>query len=84
MCGHLLIGLAASKRIANETGVEIGVFDFAPGIELNPVWSTQQGWEISAELLLVPGLILLAIVVGLLPALYAYRTDVARALSSSP
>ncbi|MCA9186926.1 MAG: FtsX-like permease family protein [Pirellulaceae bacterium] len=84
MCGHLLIGLAASKRIANETGVEIGVFDFAPGIELNPAWSTQQGWEISAELLLVPGLILLAIVVGLLPALYAYRTDVARALSSSP
>lgn len=34
------------------------------------------------ELLIIPGLILLAAVVGYLPALTAYRTDVAKALSS--
>ena len=36
------------------------------------------------ELWLIPGLVLLAIVVGLLPAFAAYRTDVAKALTSSP
>ncbi len=34
----------------------------------------------SAELLLIPALMLLAVVVGLLPAFSAYRTDVARSL----
>lgn len=34
------------------------------------------------ELILVPGLIVLASIVGYLPALVAYRTDVARALAS--
>jgi len=32
------------------------------------------------ELMLVPGLIVLAVLVGLLPAISAYRTDVARSL----
>jgi putative ABC transport system permease protein len=32
------------------------------------------------ELLLIPGLIVLAVAVGFLPALSAYRTDVARSL----
>ena len=36
------------------------------------------------ELVLIPGLIVLATVAGYLPAASAYRTDVARALSSSP
>ncbi len=36
------------------------------------------------ELTLIPSLILLAILVGFLPAVSAYRTDVAQALSSSP
>ncbi|MCL6503794.1 MAG: ABC transporter permease [Pirellulales bacterium] len=36
------------------------------------------------ELMIVPGLVFLAVVVGFLPALDAYRTDVAKALSSSP
>jgi putative ABC transport system permease protein len=35
------------------------------------------------ELVLIPGLVVLASVVGLLPALAAYRTDVARSLSGS-
>jgi ABC-type lipoprotein release transport system permease subunit len=36
------------------------------------------------ELMIVPGLVFLAVVVGFLPAVDAYRTDVAKALSSSP
>jgi putative ABC transport system permease protein len=35
------------------------------------------------ELILIPGLVVLASLVGLLPALAAYRTDVAKALSNS-
>lgn len=37
-----------------------------------------------AELILVPGLIVLATAVGYLPALMAYRTDVAKALIAAP
>ncbi len=36
------------------------------------------------ELVLIPGLVLLASLMGYLPALSAYRTDVAKALSASP
>jgi putative ABC transport system permease protein len=36
------------------------------------------------ELVIIPGLIVLAAIVGYLPALVAYRTDVAKALSASP
>jgi putative ABC transport system permease protein len=36
------------------------------------------------ELVIIPGLIALASIVGYLPALVAYRTDVAKALSASP
>jgi putative ABC transport system permease protein len=37
-----------------------------------------------AELLLIPGIIALASVVGFLPAWSAYRTDVAKALTANP
>jgi putative ABC transport system permease protein len=37
-------------------------------------------WTVSSELLLIPALLTLAVAVGLLPALTAYRTDVAEAL----
>ena len=36
------------------------------------------------ELILIPGLIVLAALAGYLPAMSAYRTDVAKALSASP
>ena len=42
-----------------------------------------QSIMLPTELWLVPGLVLLAVFVGLLPALSAYRTDVAKALSST-
>ena len=56
---------------------------------LSPLVATQTGVSIGVfqfvpyELALIPGLILLAAVVGFLPAMSAYRTDVAKALSSS-
>jgi putative ABC transport system permease protein len=36
------------------------------------------------ELVIIPGLIVLAAIVGYLPAMAAYRTDVAKALSATP
>jgi putative ABC transport system permease protein len=57
---------------------------------LSPVIVAQTGVSIGfaplmpAELLLIPGLILLAALVGYLPAMSAYRTDVARSLASAP
>ena len=50
------------------------------GLGFDPISSL----PLPTELWLIPGLVLLAIVVGLLPALAAYRTDVAKALTSSP
>jgi putative ABC transport system permease protein len=81
--GHALIGLASTK-IEDQTGVSLSPLDLAPPVDLGYWSDSWQGFRISSELLLVPSLIGLAIVVGFLPALAAYRTDVAKALSSSP
>jgi len=43
-----------------------------------------QNLMLPTELWLIPGLLLLAILVGFLPAMAAYRTDVAKALSANP
>ena len=63
------------------------LWDFAPGSidwAWGPlVWPTYP-WNaepISPELLLIPALIVLAILVGLLPAIAAYRTDVSKSLA---
>ncbi len=82
IAGHLLIGGLASPLIEDRTGVQIGLLDFSPKLKLFS-WmgsSPITHWGVSGELLLVPGLTLLAIVVGLMPALAAYRTDVAESL----
>jgi putative ABC transport system permease protein len=71
--GHPIIGIAA-PWIADQTGVMVSVFDLTP-----PVLNL----GVSAELLLIPGLIVLAVLVGLLPAIAAYRTDVAKSLGST-
>jgi putative ABC transport system permease protein len=71
--GHAVIGLAR-PWVVGRFGVPVSVFDLAP-----PVLNL----GISAELLLIPGLIVLAVIVGLLPAIAAYRTDVAKALGGS-
>ena len=57
---------------------------------LRPIIAEQIGMSIDLlgfspmELILIPGLIALASVVGYLPAVAAYRTDVARSLIASP
>ena len=48
------------------------------GVAINPLQFQQ------TELILIPGLILLATIVGYLPAVMAYRTDVAQSLISTP
>ena len=47
-------------------------------------WAPIQHVNISTELMLIPSLILLAVIVGFLPAMSAYQTDVARAMSAAP
>ena len=76
LIGHATIG-AFAPVIASNTGVMIDFWELAPAAYI-------AGWFVSPELVLIPALILLAIVVGFLPAVIAYRTDVSRALSHSP
>jgi putative ABC transport system permease protein len=71
LCGWVLGHVligVLSPWIAGATSVSVGYFKFAP----------------QYELILIPALIGLASLVGFLPALSAYRTDVARALTASP
>ena len=89
IAGHLL-NVAISPVVEAKTGVGIGFFDFAPGIKLFGLMegllggSSLPDWlvnfSISPEFLLIPGLILLAMLVGIYPAISAYRTDVAKSL----
>jgi len=79
--GHGLIGLA-SPLIEAQTGVAISMIDLAPGIEF--VMDGRRMTSGPIELWLIPGLILLAIAVGFLPAVAAYRTDVAKSLGATP
>jgi putative ABC transport system permease protein len=84
--GHGLVA-AASPKIEAQTGVSIGFFDLAPpvnllemlGAEVSSDW-VRQWFMLSPEVLLIPVLILLAVLVGLIPGLAAYRTDVAKSL----
>lgn len=80
LMGHGLNALIGPV-IESRTGVSIGFFDFAPGVDIS--WllpGASGGWEVSSELLLIPALLLLTVVVGLLPAWNAYRADVAASL----
>ena len=84
--GHGLVA-TASPAIEAQTGVAMGFFDLAPavnvlemiGVEISAEWM-QRWFMVSPELLLIPVLILLSIVVGLIPGMAAYRTDVAKSL----
>ena len=71
--GHALIAIF-SGVIEDQTGVQIGFFDLAPPLPM-PVLNT-----ISSEFLVIPGLILLAVIVGFIPATSAYKTDVSKSL----
>ncbi|MCC9606805.1 ABC transporter permease [Blastopirellula sp. JC732] len=86
--GHGMMALA-SPMIEAKTGVSIGFFDMAPlpmSLEarigpaiINSLPTFLRGL-LSLELLIIPGLILLAVLVGFLPAYTAYKTDVAESL----
>ncbi|MBI2480362.1 MAG: ABC transporter permease [Planctomycetia bacterium] len=81
---HSLLSLPiVSNAVEQRTGVPIGFTSFAPPIEnlelfgLGPIIGS-----VPPELLLIPALLLLAVSVGFLPAMAAYRTDVAKSLGS--
>ena len=76
VCGHGLITLG-SDAIEGRTGISIGFFEFAPPLGMNP--ETIMG-SVSPELMIIPGMILLSVVAGILPAISAYRTDVSQSL----
>ena len=91
IAGHGLNALAG-PMIEARTGVPIGFWDFAPGVPLLSYLGLsglpflgEGGLEwvrISPELFIIPGLIFLAVLVGVYPSITAYRTDVAESLGS--
>lgn len=93
IAGHSL-NVAISPLVESKTGVGVGFFDFAPPVPIFavidglmsdfmnssflPDWLLE--FNLSPEFLLIPGLVLLSVLVGVYPAISAYRTDVAKAL----
>jgi putative ABC transport system permease protein len=84
--GHVLVGGVASSAIEDATGVHIGLLDLAPDVDLlGPLGAPSfLSHPISSEFFIIPGLIILAVAVGVWPAMTAYRTDVVKALSATP
>ena len=85
VAGHAL-NVVMAPVVEAKTGIQMGFFDVAPSIPVAflPGAQTLPGWmsamEVSPELLLIPGLVLLAVLVGIYPAISAYRTDVSQSL----
>ncbi len=87
--GHGL-NAALGPTVESRTGVSIGFLDFAPAHPLASYFgSINLGLPeflaklpVSPEMLLIPGLIILAVVVGIYPAISAYKTDVADSLGA--
>jgi putative ABC transport system permease protein len=76
--GHLLIG-AASPYLVAQTGIQLGFLQF-------PSFDVPLGdgvFTVYVELLLIPSLILVAGLIGFIPGMSAYKTDVSRALANS-
>jgi putative ABC transport system permease protein len=82
LLGHALIGLSG-EYLLERTGVAIGFLQF-PTFEI-PLQRLGLGGSlvVPIELILLPGLVLLAGLVGYFPAMTAYKTDVSRALSNA-
>ena len=74
--GHALTSVVSYLWLSTEFGVTVGFFELV-GFQLGAVW-------VPLEALLVGGLIVLAALIGYIPALSAYQTDVAKCLSASP
>jgi putative ABC transport system permease protein len=86
----MLIVLAESILLSLAGGVAGWLVGHGLIALVNPWITRQTGVSIGFtqfvgyELVIIPGLIVLAAVVGYLPAMAAYRTDVAKALSATP
>ena len=84
--GHAL-NAVLGPLVEGQTGVPLGFWNFAPKLSLAEIPYANSflsgeilQFAVSPELLLIPGLILLAIVVGIYPAVSAYRADIAKSL----
>jgi putative ABC transport system permease protein len=82
--GHSLNGVLGPS-VEDSTGVPLGFFDFAPAVDISVLTlgfipDSFINASVSPELLVIPGLMLLAVVVGIYPAISAYRTDVSKSL----
>ncbi|HEX5105421.1 MAG TPA: ABC transporter permease, partial [Pirellulaceae bacterium] len=75
---------ACSPLIEEQTGVQVGFYNWEPAFRflnwLGVSGAAAEQYTLPVESVLIPALILLAILVGLWPAISAYRTDVARSL----
>jgi putative ABC transport system permease protein len=86
----MFIVLAESILLSLAGGLAGWIVGHALILALNPWIVEQTGVSIGVtqfvgyELVIIPGLIALAAVVGYLPAMAAYRTDVAKALTATP
>jgi ABC-type lipoprotein release transport system permease subunit len=87
LAGHGLI-VALAPLVEEQTGVQLGLWQWDPRLgDLAALFSVEWGGEqlgrigtAPAETVLLPLLLLIAALVGIWPALAAYRTDVAKAL----
>jgi putative ABC transport system permease protein len=79
--GHGL-NSALGPVVENQTGVPVGFLSFAPPISIAEMTSglIPIPVSVSPEFLIIPGLMLLAVIVGIYPAISAYRTDVSKSL----
>ncbi len=81
--GHLGCTFA-SNYVEERAGVTIGFWNQEPSFYPFELMGFTQDWasqySLPVEALLVPGLLVLAIIVGFWPAVSAYRTDVAQSL----
>jgi putative ABC transport system permease protein len=83
LIGHVGV-FAISPLIEAQTGVQVGLFPWEPAVRVL-TWfgitgAAAESFTMPVESVLLPALVFLAILVGLWPALSAYRTDVARSL----
>jgi putative ABC transport system permease protein len=81
ICGLLVIGGLAGYLLDSKKN-RGGIWQFLIifGVVLSPLFLLLVG--VSLEIVLIPGLVVLAVLVGLLPAASAYRTDVAKSLGA--
>ena len=84
VAGHGL-NTALGPIVESRTGVPMSFFNFAPPVPLSVMSAglipdSIGSVGVSPEFLIIPGLMILAVVVGIYPAISAYRTDVSKSL----